>query len=149
VQREPQFEFLFDLSALLVEPLQMLGETPHGARKIGVVREGSFAGPRLKGRLLAGGGDWMLIRADGVRELDVRVTLETDDGALIYMTYRGYLIRHEAGDAQAFQEEDYFVITPYFETSAAQYAWLQRVVTLGMGRSTPEGGVGYRIYAVR
>lgn len=145
---EPRFEFLFEMSGLLVEPLQALGETPHGSRKIGVVREGSFEGPRLRGRLLAGGGDWMLIRPDGVREIDVRVTLQTDDGALIYMTYRGYLVPHETASAQASQEDDYFVVTPYFETSAARYAWLQRVVTIGMGTGRP-GGVIYRIFAVR
>lgn len=142
---EPRFEFLFEMSALLVHPLQTLGETPHGSRKIGVVREGSFAGPRLKGRLLSGGGDWMLTRPDGVSEIDVRVTLQTDDDALIYMTYRGYLVHGEP----ASQEADYFVVTPYFETSAAQYTWLQRVITIGMGGPTPQGGVGYRIFAVR
>ena len=146
---EPRLEFLFELSALLVEPLQAVGETPHGTRKIGVVREGSFNGPRLKGRLLPGGGDWALTRPDGVMELNVRVTLETDDGALIFMTYRGYLIHGAADSDPASQEVEYFVVTPYFETSAAQYAWLQRVITIGMGGSTPEGGVGYRIYAVR
>lgn len=91
----------------------------------------------------------MLTRPDGVSEIDVRVTLQTDDGALIYMTYRGYLIHPEAASDQGSQDEEYFVVTPYFETNAAQYAWLQRVVTIGMGRPTPEGGVGYRIYAVR
>lgn len=146
---EPRFEFLFEMSAFLVHPTQMFSETSRGIRSIHVVREGSFEGPRLKGRLLAGGGDWALTRPDGVSELDVRITLQTDDDALIYMTYRGYLVPREAATEQAPQEEAYFVVTPYFETSAPQYAWLQRVVTIGMGGSTPHGDVGYRVYAVR
>ena len=64
-------------------------------------------------------------------ELDVRLTLQTDDGALIYVTYRGYLTKvlellpHWAVGEHISHEEYYFAATPYFETSAAQYAWLQ------------------------
>jgi hypothetical protein len=147
---EPRFELLFEMSFQLETPLQLLGETPHGTRAIGVVREGSFEGPRLKGRLLPGGGDWFLTRPDGVGELDVRVTLETDDGALIYMSYRGYMSPSFQAREQVPPEDRYYVVTPYFETSAPQYAWLQRMVTIGMGGSTlSQGSVGYRFFAVR
>jgi hypothetical protein len=146
---EPRFEFLFEMSALLEPSLQQLGETPHGRRIIGYVHEGSFAGPRLHGRLLAGGGDWLLVRPDGVRELDVRITLQTDDGALIFTTYRGYRVPRGTPGEHAAAEEDYYVVTPYFETSAPEYAWLQQVVTIGLGRNLPEGGLAYRIFAVR
>ena len=110
--------------------------------------------PRLQGKVLPGGADWVLIRPDGVGEIDVRATLQTDDGALIYVTYRGYLTkilelfpRWAAGE-QIPHEEYYFVITPYFETSAAQYAWLQQVVVIAMG-SLIRGGVSYQVFAVR
>ena len=119
------------------------------------VTGGSFEGPRLKGKVLpAIGAVWLLVRPDGVGELDVRVTVQTEDGALIYVTYRGYLtkvfelIPRWAAGEQIPREEYYFVITPYFETSAAQYAWLQQVVTIGMGTLIP-GGVKYRVFAVR
>ena len=95
-----------------------------------------------------------VVRPDGVGELDVRVTVQAEDGALIYVTYRGYLtkvfelIPRWAAGEQIPREEYYFVITPYFETSAAQYAWLQQVVAIGMGTLIP-GGVKYRVFAVR
>ena len=144
---EPRFEFLFEMSGSLL-PAQVVGQTPHGIRRIIVVKQGSFEGPRLKGQLLAGGGDWILARPDGVSELDVRVTLQTDDGALIYMTYRGYLVPRGTAGEHAVSDADYFVTTPYFETSAPQYTWLQQVVTVGLGTRTQEG-VTYRIFAVR
>jgi hypothetical protein len=150
---EPQLEFLFEMSAYLAPPIA-IGENPHGNRQILPVAEGSFEGPRLKGKVLPGGGDWALVRPDGVGELDVRINLQTDDGALIYMTYRGYLTkvpelipRWMAGE-QIPHEEYYFVSTPYFETSAAQYSWLQQVVAIGMG-SLIQGGASYQVFAVR
>lgn len=150
---DPQLEFLFEYSAYLASPIA-IGENPHGNRQIVPVTEGSIDGPHLKGKVLPGGGDWLLVRPDGVGELDVRATLQTDDGALIYVTYRGYLTkilelfpRWAAGE-QISHEEYYFVSTPYFETSAAQYAWLQQVVTIGWG-SLIQGGVSYRVFAVR
>jgi Protein of unknown function (DUF3237) len=150
---EPQLEFLYELSAYLEPPLA-IGENPHGNRQPFYVTGGSFEGPRLKGKVLAGGGDWLLVRPDGVGELDVRATLQTDDGALLYVTYRGYvtkapeLLPRWLAREQIPHEEYYFVVTPYYETSAAQYAWLQQVVVIGMG-SLIEGGVSYQVFAVR
>ena len=85
---EPRFQHLYDMTVQL-EPPQMIGQTPQGNRQIFYVRSGTFEGPRLKGELLPGGGDWFLLRPDNVGELDVRATLKTHDGALIYATYRG------------------------------------------------------------
>jgi hypothetical protein len=147
-------EFLFELSAYL-DPIISIGENPHGNRQILPVREGSFEGPNLKGKVLAGGGDWALVRPDGVAELDVRISLQTDDGALIYMTYRGYLTRvadllpRWAAGEHIPHEEYYFMSTPYFETNAAKYAWLQQVVTIGRGSLIQGGGVSYQVFAVR
>src|ERR1700751_2241597 len=67
-----------------------LGETPYGRRGIARVGGGTVEGPKMKGRVLDGGGDWLLLRRDGVLQLDVRQTLETDDKQHIYITYRGY-----------------------------------------------------------
>src|SRR5437879_10661205 len=71
---------------------QRLGAVPHGTRVIAPITSGTFEGPRLRGRVLPGGGDWTLLRSDAVLELDLRITLETDDGALISMTSFG--LRH-------------------------------------------------------
>ena len=98
-----------------------IGETPYGRRRIANVTGGSFTGEEIKGTVLpAPGGDWLLLRRDGVLQLDVRVTLETDDKQHVYMTYRG--LRHgpkdvidrlnkgEAVDPSLY----YFRATPYF-----------------------------------
>jgi hypothetical protein len=103
--------------------------------------------------VLAGGGDWLLVRPDGVGELDVRATLQTDDGALVYVTYRGYLSRimelipRWAAGEEIPREEYYFAVTPYFETGAPQYAWLQQTIAIGIGQLV-RGAVAYDVYAV-
>src|SRR4029077_13496370 len=76
---------------VFVAPPQRLGAVPHGTRVIAPITSGTFEGPRLRGNVL-GGGDWTLSRSDAVLELDLRITLETDDGALISMTSFG--LRH-------------------------------------------------------
>ncbi len=87
---EPRFELLYEMKVDL-EPPQIIGQTPQGNRQILYVRSGTFQGPRMRGELLPGGGDWFLLPPDNVGELDVRATLKTHDGALIYATYRGIL----------------------------------------------------------
>src|SRR5437870_13849272 len=77
---------------VVVEGAQKIGAVPHGTRVTAPISGGRFEGPRLRGRVVPGGGDWTLLRTDGVLELDLRVTLETDDGALIHMTLVG--LRH-------------------------------------------------------
>ena len=79
-----------------LEPVRDLGETPLGRRRIIGIAGGSFSGARLSGKVLPGGADWQLIRADGVAYLDARYTLETSDGALIYVNNKGY--RHGPRD---------------------------------------------------
>ena len=65
---------------------QNIGAVPHGTRRTAPLSGGSFEGPRLRGTVLPGGSaDWLLLRADGVLELDLRATLRTDDGALVSM----------------------------------------------------------------
>jgi hypothetical protein len=128
-------------------PPQKLGTVPHGTRLIVPVTGGDFEGPRLRGRILPGGGDWLLLRADGVLELDLRITLETDDHALIYMTFQG--LRHGPADAIAALGRGevvdparyYFRTLPRFETSAETYAFLNRIIAVGAGETRPDGAV--------
>ena len=110
-------------------PPQKLGTVPHGIRSIVPVIGGDFEGPRLRGKVLPGGSDWLLLRPDGVLELDLRITLETDDHALIYMTFQG--LRHDP----------YFRTLPRFETSTEAYAFLNRIVCVGVGEARPDGAV--------
>src|SRR5262249_10213889 len=76
-----------------------IGAVPHGTRNIVPVTGGTFEGPRLRGKVLAGGSDWLLLRSDGVVELDLRITLETHDHSLISMTFQG--LRHGPSDVIA------------------------------------------------
>ncbi len=76
---------LFDID-ITIEPPQVLGATPFGDRRIVLLRGGTFEGERLKGVVLPGGGDWIMARSDGALQLDVRLTMQTDDEQLIYMT---------------------------------------------------------------
>src|SRR5690242_1184049 len=119
---------LMTLQVVVSSP-QKLGVVPHGTRVIAPITGGTFEGSRLRGKVLPGGDDWLLLRPDGVLELDLRITLETDDRALIYMTFRG--LRHG----------NYFRTLPRFETSAETYAFLNRIVTVGVGEARPEGAV--------
>src|SRR5438477_5869113 len=89
---------LMTMQVMVVGP-QRIGAVPHGTRVTAPIASGHFEGPRLRGKVLPGGGDWTLLRPDGVLELDLRITLETDDGALIHMTFFG--IRHGATAAAA------------------------------------------------
>ena len=77
------------LLRLTTSAIEEIGSTPHGTLSIFPVIGGSFEGERLRGKVLAGGGDWVTARADGTFELDLRATLETDDGALIHLTFTG------------------------------------------------------------
>jgi hypothetical protein len=123
---------------VVVAPLQKLGAVPHGTRVIAPITGGTFEGPRLRGKVL-GGGDWIITRSDSVLELDLRITLETDDGALIGMTSFG--IRHGPPDVLAAlgrgesvdRSKYYFRTAPRFETSAPQYAFLNRLIAVASG----------------
>jgi hypothetical protein len=124
---------------ITLAPAQELGETPHGRRRIIPITGGRITGERLTGRVLAGGADWQIVRADGVAELDARYTIETADGALIYVTNRG--VRH--GPAEVLRKLAtgepvdpalyYMRTTPWFETGDARYAWLNRTVCVATG----------------
>jgi Protein of unknown function (DUF3237) len=122
---------------------QELGDSPLGRRRIINITGGRFSGERLSGRVLPGGADWQVIRPDGVADLDARYTLETNDGALIYVRNHGYrhgpaevlgkLSRGEAVDPSLY----YMRTTPLFETGDARYAWLNRLVCVATGARRP------------
>ena len=146
-------EFLCKVEVTL-EPARELGDTPLGRRRIIGVTGGTFAGPRLSGRVLPGGADWQVIRADGVAYLDARYTLETGDGALIYVNNKGYrhgpqdviqrLARGEEIDPALY----YMRATPWFETSAPRYAWLNRTICIASGARRP-AAVGLDLLGVK
>jgi hypothetical protein len=148
-----KLEHLFTISLLVEAPLQQIGQTPFGERRIAKVTGGSFEGKKLTGSVRGGGGDWILVRQDGATQLDVRLVLETDDKELIYMTYRG--LRHgpaavidrvNRGD-NVDPSEYYFRTTPYFETGSTKYGWINRICAVSTGHRLPTGPV-YTVYEV-
>lgn len=133
-----QTQKLFQIEITLAAP-QELGDTPHGRRRIIGITGGRFSGERLSGRVLPGGADWQVIRADGVADLDARYTLETNDGALIYVRNRGYrhgpaeVLRRLAAGENVDPSLYYMRTTPRFETGDARYAWLNRIICVATG----------------
>ena len=124
-------------------PAQELGAGPLGRRRIIAITGGRFFGERLSGRVLPGGADWQVIRADGVAELDARYTLETADGALVYVRNRGYrhgpaeVLKRLAAGENTDPSQYYMRTTPLFETGDGRYAWLNRIVCVASGARRP------------
>ena len=106
-----------------------LSDAPLGTRRVLYAKEGSFTGPGLEGKVLPGGGDWVLLRRDGVADLDIRFTLETSDAQLICLSARGLF------------HDPYFRTSFLFETGAEKYSRLNRLLAVGVGRRTPSGMV--------
>jgi hypothetical protein len=134
----PTLQLLYTSRIDIAAPLDV-GKSPHGQRRVINIMGGAFSGPRLSGRILPGGADWQVVRSDGVVEVDARYTLETDDGALIYITNwglrhgpPGVIARLGAGD-KVDPSEYYFRTTPVFETGAPEYAWLNGIIAVAVG----------------
>jgi hypothetical protein len=135
-----------------VPPLLVIGNTPNGFRRVGLVQGGAFEGERLSG-VVVSGNDWQTIRPDSCMKLDVRLVLKTTDEALICMTYTvvragpaevmAAMDRGEAPDPSTY----YFRMSPLFETSAKQYDWLNRIISVGVGSRLADGPV-YSIFEV-
>ena len=125
-------EFLMEL-LLDVDPQLDAGHT-----SIAPVTGGSFSGARLQGTVHNGGADW-ITQVSGHSSLDVRITLETEDGAIIYMTYKGVVARGDSGL--------YWRVTPVFNTASEEYDWLNHKVFVGKSKQV-EGKVAYDIFEI-
>ncbi len=129
-----------------------IGKTPAGLRRIAPVTGGSFAGARLSGIVLPG-ADWVINRPDGVMMIDVRLTLQTDDGALVYLSYQGRFLA--APDAMArfakgavLEPSEYsLAMVARFECGDDRYQWLNNVIAVGTGEQTVAGPV-YSIFEI-
>jgi len=130
---------------LQLHPVEDVGNTPAGQRRVIPISGGEFSGERMRGSVLpVVGADLLLIRPDGSSQQDVRLLLKTDDGALILMTYRG--VRHTSAEVNArlargepvAASEYYFRTAPFFETSSEKYGWMNRIVAVGVGDRKPD-----------
>jgi hypothetical protein len=151
----PSLTHLFSMQSEL-NPSLDAGDGPQGRRILNSAMRGSFAGAKLRGELIPGSGDWMLVRRDGVMVVDARVTLKTEDGAIIHMSYGGRIVipgelLEAARDKERRHLIDpahyYFRTSPIFETGARDYAWLNSIVCVGSGRLT-RNGVAYDVFQV-
>lgn len=117
-----------------------IGDTGAGTRLVAEIESAVWEGDRLRARQVGVGADWPLMGADGVGRLDVRSTLQTDDGATIYVHYQGRVVGGAAGPT--------LYSAPLFETAAPQYLWLNSVQAVAKGRF--EGGLMvYEVFEVR
>ena len=137
-----------------VGPVLNIGAVPSGTRRTAPLSGGTFEGPRLRGTILPGSSaDWLLLRSDGVLELDLRCILRTEDAALISM--RSFGLRHgppdviaALGRGEAVDPSTYYFRTmPRFETAHPAYSFLNRLVAVASGERRPEGPI-YTIHEV-
>ena len=132
--------YLFRVEAEISSPIRV-SPGPHGDRLVLGVAGGRFDGPRMRGRVVAGpGSEWATARSDGTLKVDVRLVLETEDGAAVLMTYNG-VARPDARDGLR------VTTAPLFETGDERYSWLHELQAVGIG--TPvDGGIAYDVYAI-
>lgn len=137
-----------------------LGKSPWRNRRVSYIAGGVVEGERLRGEVMAGGGDWSELGqgADGaaLTLVDVRSLWKTHDGALIDVRYGGRLVIPQAVLADfrdptkvegISEDAYYFRIQPIFETADPRYDWLNALVAVGYGKRTSKG-VRYRIFGV-
>jgi len=135
----PPLEYVADLVVRVAAPTVV-----SGTRRVVGITGGEVTGPRLRGKVLAGGADFQVIRADSTTELEARYVIQTDSGALIYVINTGF--RHGPAEAmERLQKGEavdpgliYFRCTPRFETSAAEYQWLTKNVFVGTAVRRPD-----------
>jgi hypothetical protein len=153
---ELKTEHLFDAHFDLAPPpeFMMMGKGGRGTRCMVPVSSGTIQGPRIKGTLRFG-ADWPLIREDNAFIADVRMIIETDDGALIYMEYDGILSLSDEEMKKVllgeFPPVSWAHTTPRFETGHEKYLWLNKVRAAAIGKLISDKGalyVDYSVYAL-
>ena len=119
-----------------------IGKTGFGQRLIGEIVAARWQGNRFKAKMVgAASADWALTTEDGLIQVDVRMTLETDDGELVYVSYTGLL------DTAAENAPCRTAIR--FETAADRYQWLTRTLCVGDGRFDGDKRVTYDIFVLQ
>ena len=150
---DPRLTLVYRLEASLAQPL-VLGDVAGGHRRIVPMTGGTFTGPEINGKLLPGASaDWQIVLPDGSALGDIRYTLQTDAGDLLYVQSRG--VRHGSPEvlARLARGEDVdageytFRTSTQIETAAPDLDWLNKGVFIGVaGRQA--AGVIYETYLV-
>lgn len=143
-------EHLMTLYAPLDPPQQI-----DASLQIFNVRPGGWArGAKIDGTIIQPAGDWLRVMPDGSLRLDVRLTVRTNDDALIYVTYNGIISVSEKefarlGAGEILTADNlYFRTAPTFQTSHANYKWLNHMQAIGRIEEVKLGEGGYVRYAV-
>jgi hypothetical protein len=134
---------LCTINVALAAPF-ILPDTPSGTRVIVEVESFDVTGERLTGRLKGrAAADWLTLDSRAQGTVDVRALVETDDGALVYVTYRGRLdLSGGPGSAPVYS-------APLFETGDERYLWLNKIQALAKGETTADGEtLAYEVYEV-
>jgi hypothetical protein len=146
-------EFLFRM-VLDVGAPQMVGAAGRGELRIVPVTGGRLEGPRFTGEVLPGtAADWLRVDPDGTAHMDVRLTLKAASGSLAFMHYSGIrtgtpeVLARLNGGQTVDPSEYYFRVAIRFETGAADLAWMNKVIAVGVGQRPPSGPT-YDVYAV-
>lgn len=138
-QQGIQSELLYTID-IAVDTTINIGKIPGGERIFYRVNGGTFEGPRLKGRVLSSGGDYALKLDSATKKLEVRLILETNDGALIYNTYNGYIFNHPDGTK-------YWRVCNFYETASKKYSWLNHIIAVGIAKVNNKAW--YDVYEIK
>jgi hypothetical protein len=143
----PNLEFVCELKVKL-KPAIVVGETPHGTRRIIPIIGGSFEGPKMKGEILDGGADWQIVRKDGVSELEAHYQIKTEDGVVIYIKNVGLRVATPEISAKIAKGEVvspndyYFRAIPKFDAPiGSKYEWMNNAIFICKGIRNPDGVV--------
>lgn len=145
---------LFTLNLTIgYDRLQQIGTLPIGRRLVAPVDGGTFEGDRLRGTVMPGGADWVVMRSDGAMLIDVRLTLLTHDNVPILTFYQGIAhappeIMERFNKREALPPEAVYTRTSLrFETGAAEYDWMNRIIAVAKGARTANGPM-YKVFEI-
>jgi Protein of unknown function (DUF3237) len=148
----PSMKFAFEITVTLASP-QEFGTFADGRRRFVPITGGTVTGDRLRGEVLAGGGDWQTIGADGVTRIHARYAVKASDGAVIEIDNPGVRVATPEIIARLTAGEDldpslyYFRTTPTFSVAGAAHDWLRRSIFVGVGVRHPNT-VAIRVFQV-
>ena len=150
---DPRLTKVYRLEASLGQPLD-LGEIAQGHRRVVPLTGGTFTGPEINGTLLSGASaDWQIVLADGTALGDIRYTLQTEGGDLLYVQSRS--VRHGSPEVLARWRvvrtsrpaSTRSAPRPRSRPVAPSLDWLDKGVFISVGGRQP-GGVIYETYLV-
>jgi len=141
----PSLKHLCDLAVTISAPVEV-GQTPAGLRRMIPITGGTVTGPRVNGKVLAGGADFQLILGGGTQaHLDARYVIELDDGCRVFVHNTALRVASLENSQRIMNgqpvnpDEVYFRCQPKLEATTAEWAWLSESQFIGVGRRAPDG----------